>query len=63
MNAQLRAHKYPVQDFRVVSGSQRARLLHVASEVPELLQPNPGDINDIVGLIDGCFGIRSPRNG
>lgn len=61
--AQLRAHKYPVQNFRVVSGGQCARLLHVASEVPKLLQPNLGDINDIVGLIDWCFWIPSAGHG
>ncbi len=60
---QLRAHEYPIQDFWVVSGSQCARLLHVTSKIPKLFQANLGYINDVVGLIDWCFRIRSPRHG
>ena len=57
----LIAHKYPVQDFGIVSGGQCARLLHMTSEVPELLQPDLRDIDDVIGLVDWSFWIRSPR--
>ena len=55
-------HEYAVQCLRIVSGGQLTGILHVALQVPELLQSDFGDINDIVGLIDGRFWIRSPWN-
>ena len=59
---QLRAHENPVQNFWVVSGGQCARLLHVTSKIPKLFQANLGNIDYVVGLIDRCFRIRSPRH-
>lgn len=58
----LRAHKYPVQNFGIMSGGQCARLLQMISEVPELLQSNLGNINYVIGLIDWCLWIRSLRH-
>ena len=43
-----------------MSCSQLAGILHVASQVPELFKANPGDINNVVGLIDWRLWIRSP---
>lgn len=53
-----RPYEDPVKRFRVVSGSQLARILHVSLQVPKLLQPDIRDVDDVVALGHRCFGIR-----
>lgn len=49
-------HEYPVQGLRVVRGGQLAGGLHVALEVPELLEADAADINNVGG--EGDRGAR-----
>ena len=44
-------------------GGKLAGILHVAPEVPELLQSDLGDVNNVIRLIDRGFWVRSPWSG
>lgn len=62
--AERKAHKDPVQRLGVVCCRERTRILHVGLEVPELLQSDARDIDDIVGLRDGRYvGIWTVGSG
>ena len=52
-------YEYSVKSFRVVRRGQCARVLHVAAQVPELLEPNAGDVDDVIGLRDRGHGVIS----
>lgn len=47
-----RAHEYPVQGLGVVRSSQLAGRLHVALEVPELLEADAADVDEVGGQGD-----------
>ena len=50
MLEQQKTYEYAIQGLRVVSGGQRAGILHMALEVPELLEANTRDVDDVVAL-------------
>lgn len=45
-------HEYPVQGLGVVRGGQLASGLHVSLEVPELLEADAADVDDVGGQGD-----------
>lgn len=61
MNGRARAHEYPVQRLRVVRRGQLAGGLHVALEVPELLEADAADVDDVGREGDRGAGVLAVR--
>lgn len=56
-------YEYPIQGLRVMCCGQDRSILHVALQVPELLQPNTTDIHDVVALRDWRFWVATRDHG
>lgn len=54
-------YEYPIQCLWIMCSSQRTGILHVAPQVPKLLQTDSGDVDNIVRLVNGRFWIGASR--
>lgn len=50
MKEDCETHKYPIQRLRVMCCRQLTGILHMALQIPKLLQPYFADIHDIIAL-------------
>lgn len=60
---QREVYKYSIKRLRVMCSSERTRILHMASQIPELLQTDFRDVDDVIRLVNRSFGIGSVRHG
>lgn len=57
------AYEDAIESLRIVSSCELAGILHVIFEIPELSQSDAGDVDDVTGLRDGGFDVRSVFHG
>ena len=55
------AHENPIQRLGIVRRSQHTRILHMALEIPKLLEPDAADIDDVIRRDDRRLRVRSAQ--